>query len=210
MQDSNHFPPEPTEPEQPPQPDFDLDLASVISGIIWVVLGALLIYFFHKQSVTEIFSTGQDIWLQLLWGISFGCIFGLAGYAMFKNPKLRKVLDDYFIIRQLKEFDISKSQIIHISLVAGITEEFLFRAAIQPLIGIWFTSLLFIGIHGYIRLKTPIHFFFTLFTFLLSMMLGYLFIYSGIFAAMAAHAVYDMIVLWVVKNDSSSAVQVSR
>jgi len=71
MQDSNHFPPEPTEPEQPPQPDFDLDLASVISGIIWVVLGALLIYFFHKQSVTEIFSTGQDIWLQLLWGISY-------------------------------------------------------------------------------------------------------------------------------------------
>jgi len=42
------------------------------------------------------------------------------------------------------------------------------------------------------------------------MMLGYLFIYLGIFAAMAAHAVYDMIVLWVVKNSSSLEADVSR
>jgi uncharacterized protein len=188
----------------------DLTTASLLSGTLWMVLGAALIYFFHDQSITELFRDGQAVLLQLFWGVLFGVIFGLAGWAMFKNPQLKNVLDDYSIIKMVKEFDLSNFQIFHISLVAGITEEFLFRAAIQPLIGIWLTSLLFIGIHGYIKFRSPVHLFFTLFTFFLSMMLGYLFIYSGIIAAMAAHAVYDMIVLWVVKNSSSLEADVSR
>jgi len=199
MNDENRVPPENQNSESTSLPD--LTTASVLSGIVWVALGAVLIFFFHEQSFTELFQKGQSILLQLFWGVLFGVIFGLAGWAMFKNPQLKKVLDDYSIIKMVKEFDLSNFQIFHISLVAGITEEFLFRAAIQPLIGIWLTSLLFIGIHGYIKLRTPVHLLFTMFTFLLSMMLGYLFIYLGIFAAMAAHAVYDVIVLWVVSRE---------
>ena len=198
MNDENRVPPENQNSESTTLPD--LTTASLLSGIAWVVLGAALIYFFHDQSFNELFQKGQTVLIQLFWGVLFGVIFGLAGWAMFKTPQLKSVLDDYSIIKMVKEFDLSNFQIVHISLVAGITEEFLFRAAIQPLIGIWLTSLLFIGIHGYIKLHSPVHFFFTLFTFLLSMMLGYLFIYSGIIAAMAAHAVYDMIVLWVVSR----------
>ena len=198
MDDTTPTLPENPEPGSSSLPD--LTTASLLSGLIWVVLGAALIYFFHDQSITELFQGGQAVLLQLFWGVLFGVMFGLAGWAMFKNPQLKNVLDDYSIIKMVKEFELTNFQIVHISLVAGITEEFLFRAAIQPLIGIWLTSLLFIGIHGYIKLRSPVHFFFTLFTFLLSMMLGYLFIYSGIIAAMAAHAVYDMIVLWVVSR----------
>lgn len=199
MNDVKPAPPENPDPGSSSLPD--LTTASILSGIVWVALGAVLIYFFHDQNITELFQDGQSVVLQLFWGVLFGIIFGLAGWAMFKKPQLKKVLDDYAIIKMVRELNLSRFQIFHISLVAGITEEFLFRAAIQPIIGIWLTSLLFIGIHGYIKLQTPAHLFFTLFTFLLSMMLGYLFIYSGIIAAMAAHAVYDVIVLWVVSRE---------
>src|SRR5690625_6068387 len=69
---------------------------------------------------------------------------------------------------------------ISLSVVAGISEEFLFRAAIQPLLGVWLTSAIFIGIHGYIRFSTFPKLLYTLFTFLLSCALGYLYIAFGI------------------------------
>lgn len=75
-------------------------------------------------------------------------------------------------------------------------EELLFRGAIQPLIGIWFTSLIFIAIHGYIGFRSFGQALFTLLLFGLSMLLGWLFMVIGLVAAMTAHAVYDLLMLW--------------
>jgi len=68
-------------------------------------------------------------------------------------------------------------------------------------LGIWLTSLIFIGIHGYIRFKTFRHILFTGFTFLLSSVLGVLMIYFGILAAIIAHTVYDIILLRELKKN---------
>lgn len=178
-----------------------LTYASIYAGILWLVIGGLLIYFFQDRSVTEIFMGGHSLISQLFMGVIIGVAFGLTGVAGFRNEYLRRTLDDYFIVNQLREYSITGSQVIHISLVAGITEEILFRAAIQPLIGIWWTSLLFVAIHGYIRFKTAGHIIFTCFTFALSMALGLLTIHSGLIAAISAHSIYDMILLRVLKNE---------
>jgi membrane protease YdiL (CAAX protease family) len=175
---------------------------SLFSGIIWLILSIIIIHFIQKRLFFDVLAEGSPYFIQLASGIFFGILFGVAAISLVNNPQLKKVLDDYVIIRQLKEFSLTPFQIIHISVVAGITEEILFRAAIQPLIGIWLTSLLFIAIHGYIRFKTVPHMMFGLFTFLLSMMLGYLYMFFGIIAAIAAHAVYDVIVLWKISNES--------
>lgn len=119
---------------------------------------------------------------------------------MYKNPKLKETLNDYLIIKELKKFSLTNSQIVQISIVAGLSEEILFRAALQPIIGIWLTSLLFIGVHGYIRFKTTGHAIFTLFTFLLSFLLGLLFMQFGILSAILAHAIYDIILLRELKK----------
>jgi uncharacterized protein len=150
----------------------------------------------QEKAFAEIFHAGKPFSAQLLTGFFSGAVFGLTAALMVRFPKLKAVLDDYYIIKQLKELHLSDIQIIQVSAVAGITEEILFRAAIQPIAGIWLTSLIFIGIHGYIRFQTTGQIIFTLFTFLLSMVLGWLFIYFGIIAAITAHAVYDLIVLW--------------
>ena len=174
---------------------------SVISGLAWVGIGALLIYFFHDETFSENLIKGWAFSAQLLIGTLAGLAFGGAGILMMKQPQLRAAVDQYAIMKQVKELSLSHSQIIVVSLIAGITEEVLFRAAIQPLLGIWVTSLLFIAIHGYVKFGSIPQAIFTLFTFLLSMMLGLLYMHFGVVSAMAAHAVYDYVVLYKISTE---------
>ncbi len=181
-----------------------LSLVSWGSGLIWLIIGSLLIQLFHQQSIPEILIYGEDLILQFITGTLSGFFFGWIGISMLNHDSLKKTLEDYAIIQILKKTPLSKSLIIQISVVAGITEEFLFRGAVQPLLGIWLTSVIFIAIHGYIRFKTVHQILFTLFTFALSMMLGYLFIYFGLLSAIIAHIVYDYMLLSKMMQQNSN------
>lgn len=174
-------------------------LISILSGLLWVVLGFLIIHYYQSIPISEVFR-GKHFLLQILAGLITGSSIGFAGVIMIRQPSFRRILDEYAIIRQVKELSMTPKQMVYVSLVAGITEEFLFRGAIQPIIGIWWTSLLFIGIHGYIRAQSTTHILYTLFTFILSTVLGVLFIYVGLVSAMAAHFIYDVIVLYGIKE----------
>jgi membrane protease YdiL (CAAX protease family) len=179
-----------------PKQEPNITKLSLISGAIWMILGALIIYIGQDRTLLEVFTDGASIWIQITTGTAFGILFGVMGIQLMKDPTLKKALSEYEIIKTLNELKLGKAQQISVSAVAGITEEFLFRAAIQPIIGIWLTSLIFVGVHGYIKITTVPKFLFTLFTFLLSMMLGYLYMAFGLYSAMLAHFVYDVIVLW--------------
>lgn len=176
-------------------------ILSVLSGVVWLLLGNLIIHYFQEKTLTEIFFRGSHILIQTSIGLASGALIGFAGILMIRLPSFNEILDEYAIIRQVKELSLTPSQIVCVSLVAGISEEILFRGAIQPVIGIWWTSLLFIGIHGYIRLHSTTHALYSLFTFGLSMVLGLLFIHFGLISAMAAHFIYDVVVLYGIKRN---------
>lgn len=178
-----------------------LVIISILSGVIWVVIGNLIILFVQDSHLAAIFFRGSGVLLQIGIGLASGSLIGLAGVLMIRFPSFKEILDEYAIIRQIKELSLSPVQIVYVSLIAGISEEILFRGAIQPLIGIWLTSLLFIGIHGYIRVQSATHVLYSLFTFALSMVLGILFIYFGLISAIAAHFIYDVVVLYGIKKD---------
>lgn len=181
-----------------------LVLISILSGMVWILMGNLLIHFVQESHLAAIFFRGSNIFLQIGVGLASGFFIGLAGILMIRFPSFKEILDEYAIIRQIKELSLSPVQIVYISLIAGISEEILFRGAIQPLIGIWWTSLLFIGIHGYIRIQSTTHVLYSLFTFGLSMVLGLLFIHLGLISAIAAHFIYDVVVLYGIKRDVES------
>lgn len=177
-----------------------LIIVSLLSGVVWLLLANLIIYYVQERRLAGLFFEGYYFLTQIGIGLISGVIFGLAGLGLIKIPIFKKILNEYTIIRQVKQMNLSVNEIVYVSLVAGISEEILFRGAIQPVIGIWWTSLLFIGIHGYIRLKTIPHILYSLFTFALSIMLGALFMYIGLISAMAAHFIYDVIVLYGIKH----------
>jgi uncharacterized protein len=169
---------------------------SVISFVIYVSVAWLIYWLFIDDHLMTAFEHG----LPVLDQIGTGVIAGItaAGLIMFLSGRepLASVLDDFAIFRAISEIKFSPFDRIQISLFAGVGEEILFRGAIQPLLGIWLTSVIFIGIHGYFKFKSAGHIFFGLMMFGLSVMLGYLFEIAGLAAAMTAHAVYDVVMLW--------------
>ena len=187
-----------------------LTLISILSAVIWLVIGNLIIHFIQERNLAVIFFGGSNVLIQVGVGVGTGTLIGVAGAGLIRIPSFRKILDEYAIIRQVKEFNLTPPQIVYISLVAGISEEILFRAAIQPVLGIWLTSIIFIGIHGYIRFESLNHILYSLFTFLLSMALGVLFIYFGLISAITAHFIYDAIVLYDITRNTKTEKSVEK
>jgi hypothetical protein len=75
-----------------------------------------------------------------------------------------------------------------VALGAGIGEEILFRGALQPIFGLWFTSILFAVAHIQYGI-TPI----TILVFVISLALGYIRRRSNTAVAIFVHAGYDFV-----------------
>ncbi len=91
-------------------------------------------------------------------------------------------------------FELTTIEKIYISLLAGLTEEILFRGLLQPLLGITIASVLFGAAHfitfGYFLLATSIGFF-----------LGGVFYYSGnIFVPITVHTLYNIFAFSLLKK----------
>lgn len=168
---------------------------SLFSLLFYSTVAFLLIYFFHEDSISELFLRGYSFTTQLIIGIAAGVGASAVILLLSTRSPIKEVLNDFAIFRVIAKADFSTFDKSQVSLFAGIGEEFLFRGALQPIAGIWIASALFIAIHGYFKFKSAGHILFGVMMFGLSMMLGILFETSGLISAMAAHAVYDLVML---------------
>ena len=123
-------------------------------------------------------------------GILISLMYLLVKYDKFIIPGILTKLS------QLKYliFELTTIEKIYISLLAGLTEEILFRGLLQPLLGITITSVLFGAAHfitfGYFLLATSIGFF-----------LGGVFYYSGnIFVPITVHTLYNIFAFSLLKK----------
>lgn len=179
-------------------PRENLLALSVGSALTYLILAWLIFHFIHETGLQSAFDHGYSVTNQLLVGVVSGGAGAAVISFLMNRPPVLDVLYDYYIVRVISNSRFTMFDRSHLSLFAGTGEELLFRGAIQPLLGIWITSLLFVGIHGYFKFQKTGHYVFGLMMFGLSMLLGYLFEYAGLLAAMTAHAVYDLIMLQMV------------
>ncbi|MFO7847466.1 CPBP family intramembrane glutamic endopeptidase [Rhodohalobacter sp.] len=168
---------------------------SLLSFLFYVAVSLLLIYLFHEGDFREIFEHGYSITVQMAIGLSAGIAAALVVMFLSSRSPIADVLDDFTLFRVIANTKFSPFDRVQISLFAGAGEEILFRGAIQPILGIWATSIIFIAIHGYFKFKSAGHILFGLMLFGLSMMLGFLYEISGLISAMAAHGIYDLVML---------------
>ena len=114
--------------------------------------------------------------------------------------KLRVFSPVYDLLKQLVTgFKLSYFDALIIALTAGICEEILFRAVLQPMWGIWITSFVFILLHGYFN---PVNWrmsMFGLVMFCLSVGIGNIYINFGLMPAVIFHFVYDFTALALIK-----------
>ncbi len=149
----------------------------------------LLFYLLYRQSPVQALLSIMPNHLPSIffYGLTFSII--VVTFDIIFSKKLPKEwMDDGGLNEKLFK-DLPIWQIAIIALVVGFTEEFLFRGTIQPLLGIFPTSFLFTVIHFRYLKKVLL----ILVTFLISIGLGYLMIYSEWFTAFIAHFFIDFI-----------------
>jgi membrane protease YdiL (CAAX protease family) len=154
-------------------------------------LGLCSIIFIQKINLNDFIHSGSPLNEQLFYGFSYGIAVALLAIILiaadfFEDTRV-------FYGEMMKELKPGIIHIIFYSFCAGVGEELLFRAGIQPFLGVWLTSLIFIALHGYISFSDLPMAMYGIFMVAVSAGMGYLLIYRGIYAAMSAHFIFDVI-----------------
>ena len=164
---------------------------SVLTLFGFSLLGFWVISAFQEVAITEILLGKTALPWQIAIGLTYGFVTSLIALGLVKSPLLESVTDAY--VRLFKGIDLKMEDILFFSFCAGVGEEIFFRAALQPLTGIWFAAIFFVMIHGYLN---PFNWRITVYGLALTLIvvgMGYLFATYGIWAAAASHFVFDVV-----------------
>lgn len=160
-------------------------------------IGVLLINYLQNRVAEQVLVGGKAYYIQGLSGVFFGSLSALLAVALINGKRFKSVR--VFFQHLMQDMNPSLVNILFYSFCASVGEEILFRAGIQPIIGIWPAAILFVLLHGYIN---PANINLTIYGSVLIIIcagFGYLFRYFGLLSAVTAHFVYDVAMFTVLK-----------
>jgi len=189
------------QPSTPPQARPPIRLtAQLLTCLVFLVIAAMIILVAYAEPLS-VFVGPMSMANQLLFGLGLSALAATGSYVSFRmtasSESTRKTIAAY------ARLDLSGLNPLWISLAAAIGEELLFRAALQPLLGVWITSVIFLLTH------TPVYQFRKLDkatlvqaagVFGASVVLGFIYQYVGLLAAVLVHVAIDVVGLYVVRN----------
>lgn len=173
--------------------------AQVLTCLGFCLVAAPIIWL-QSDPRAAVAGTMPLLW-QVLVGQGLALVAALASYAVY-----RLTADSASTARTIESYarlDLRGFNPLWISIAAAIGEEMLFRAALQPFLGVWIVSLLFLVTH------VPIYRFRKLDRATLaqaaglfgcSVALGYVYDYVGLLAAILVHLWIDVVGLMVVRS----------
>ncbi len=195
------MPPAPNPPPSSAQPArAPIRLTAQVLTCAVFSLCALVIIYLAQAQPRAVFQGPLPVGTQVVYGLGLSALAALVSYASFRLTAGSEATNNTIIA--YGRLDLSGRNPVWISLAAAIGEELLFRAALQPLLGIWIASLLFLLTH------TPVYQFRKLDAATLvqaggvfgaSVALGLIYQHVGLLAAMMAHAAFDVVGLYVVR-----------
>lgn len=113
-------------------------------------LPAYLFWFWQKSITLKQFLRLDEIWMpETAFGIIFGVIYAFF-VLLFSGAPIFDSMPNK-IENVVKRMNLTYFDAFFLSVCAGFGEELLFRAGIQPLLGVWITSIFFVAIHGYLN-----------------------------------------------------------
>lgn len=180
----------------------EVTLARVaISAAAELVIAAALLAHLGNASLA-ILGGSVGIASQIGLGVAIGAMLAGAQVALLRRFAEWRA----FSRNAIEGTKLGVRDIVAISVLVGIAEEALFRAALQPLLGLWAASLLFAVVHvNYASLRGPgasrlLSLLALSTVFVLGLCLGIVFERLGLAAAIATHATYDMLVLFAYRS----------
>lgn len=174
--------------------------AQLLTCVSFCILAALII-FVAQDDPASVLAGPMGLTSQVLYGVALSALAAVGSYVSFrltaKSEATHKTIAAY------SRLDLSGLNPVWVSLAAAVGEELLFRAALQPLLGVWITSIIFLLTH------TPVYQFRKLDratlvqaagVFGASVALGFIYQYVGLLAAVLVHLAIDVVGLYVVRN----------
>ena len=168
-----------------------LFLLSLITLLGMGGVGLAIIIFVEGITLQTFLHSGAELPQQLFYGFTYGLGISLLAVIAVQDDLFEET--NALFSDMIAEIKPSILEIMFYSMCAAVGEELLFRGAIQPYVGIWVTSLLFIALHGYLSFTKPMMALYGLFMVCVSAGMGYLLVFHGIYASIAAHFVYDVV-----------------
>ncbi len=162
-------------------------------------IGLFLIREFADRSFPEMLRGQFQVHYQLFIGILYGTIAAWTGWNLIKMSFMQRIRQ--FYINIIGSLRLRTTDIILVSLCAGIGEEILFRGGIQPLLGLWLTSIVFVALHGYLN---PMNWRMSIYGIFMTVVIagiGKLYDHVGAVSAFAAHTMIDIYLLWAMTRD---------
>ncbi len=155
--------------------------------------GILIIHYFLNIPVKVFLAGSKPFYVQISLGLIFGYISAKAAWAIVDQPYLKDVRNLFKNI--FRPLGLTKWEITFISVCAGIGEEIFFRGAVQPMLGVWATAMLFVFLHGYINpFNLPLSVYGIYMTVVIGVV-GLMALHMGIITAISAHFVIDLVLL---------------
>ncbi len=154
----------------------------------WYIMDQLL----SIDLINALRGTLDPLW-QALVGITYGSIAALIGWRIVQIPLLETT--NSFFTNLIGPIRLTTPEVVLISFCAGTGEEIFFRGAIQPWLGIWITSVLFVALHGYLSPWNRPLLVYGLYMVLIILGIGYMAETLGLIAAISAHTAVDIVLL---------------
>ncbi|KQQ87415.1 CPBP family intramembrane glutamic endopeptidase [Massilia sp. Leaf139] len=174
--------------------------AQVLTCVVFSAI-ALVLIFVIQDDPRAVLRGPMALGEQLVYGLGLSALAAVFSYVSYRFTARSEASSN--TIKAYSRLDLSGLNPVWISLAAAIGEELLFRAALQPLLGVWITSVVFLATH------VPVYQFRKLDKatlvqaaglFAVSVALGFVYQYVGLLAAMMVHAALDVVGLYVVRN----------
>jgi membrane protease YdiL (CAAX protease family) len=170
---------------------------------VLTVLAFLISAIFGPRPLLVSALQGSPVEWQAMCGFLIGLAVAVPAWMLVENVRPFTPFR-----RQMHEFagrlDLQGLNPLWMGLCAGIGEEMLFRGALQPLVGLWATSLVFTLLHyqtGGFRTMNRMKWVYAALVLLASLLLGYIFDALGLIAAAFTHSTIDVVGLVALRRD---------
>jgi len=168
--------------------------------IVMPMLAVIIDHFSETVDLQWMLLSGINPLIQILIGLVGGVVIGHLAFFISTRSFMKPVMKKYSQL--FGAFELNHSEMIYVSVCAGVGEEILFRGALQPLMGIILTSILFVAIHGYLNPKNWRISIYGFFMTIAIIGIGYMTIHIGLISAIIAHAMIDYYLILRMPRDA--------
>ena len=164
------------------------------------IFGFLLCHGFDLSKLPDFLQMQQFQVIPIGYGGMFGFIYAFIALPLMQAPVFDGL--SYCMETLIGQLKLTFLGGIFLSVCAGVGEELFFRAALQPYLGVWLSSVIFVAIHGYLN---PWNWRFSLYGLIILpfiVLLSYGFEYFGLWFAIAAHFAYDAVLFTAIVREN--------